>query len=187
MVVVSDKLKYINNIFNVECYDTGMKVYKGIDEAYLNSKINKVIIKLDLMYYFNDWFEQSHIDEYKDAILIIAKGLLREPKTFSEAIGFFVDNDKVFKKKIQELWGSCYWDSTFGDYIIDMFAKVITDKEEYYKEYFRGRSEFVICVSDSYMYFSIPDEKEYILRLPNDIKYEVITNVKDWKGTVIRE
>ena len=176
-------LKYVRGTVPVNEYETGWVDYPDIDSYYRNVTIrDKVIIKMDLAKFYEEYFEKETIAKYKPVIFMIAKGLVTDPTTLSNVIMDFINNDRVFKKQITTLYYSCPDDMSFGHHIMNTLAMIPTRVEEDLRSFFRGKPSVVICTSDGYLYFSIEDTTRIPL-LPYEIEYEVLSNVKSWRGT----
>lgn len=166
-------------------YDTGLVDYDNIESFYKGQCIrDKVICRLDATYYFRKYFTEETINKYRPALMMLATGQVLDPETLSNVINEFIDIDKEFAKAIVRLFHSCPEDCIFGIYIIQCLADVLINAEQDYRNFFRGKPQVVICLSDGYIYFSVSDVdmKHY---LPCNLECEVISYGKNWKGDFI--
>lgn len=175
-------LKYIRGSVLVTQYDTGWQEYNNIDDYYRGVTIrDKVIIKMDLSKFYEEYFDRETIQKYKQAIYMIAKGQVTDPNKLSKIIMELINNDKTFRSKITSLYYGCPDDISIGWHIMNTLASIPARVEEDFRSFFRGKPSVVICTSGGYLYFSIEDS-DRVPVLPYEIDYEVLSNVKNWRG-----
>ena len=183
MMTETVTLKYTKSNVSVDNYDTGLSLWNGIDEVYRDSNLReKVVVKMDIMDTLCKYFEKDTIKEYREVLLAVAEGRVTDPELLSKVITSLVEDDEIFPEKLNILFQSCPEDSSFGSYIIYSLASTIKSVENFYRTYFRGRAEVVVCLSHGYLYFSVPDENRDCL-LPEEKECEVLSYAKSWKGT----
>lgn len=176
-------LKYVRSSVKATMYDTGLIDYEDIDSYYRGVTIrDKVILKMDISPFYEKYFEKETIEKYKPAIMMIAKGLVTDPNVLSNVITELVQNDSVFREQITPMFHSCPDNVSFGFHIMNTLAKVPIQVEEEFRSFFRGKPSVVICNSGGYLYFSIEDLNKSPL-LPYKVDCEVLSNVKNWRGT----
>lgn len=176
--------KYTNTDVAVNEYETGIKDWQCIDELYLNRKFrDKVICKIDATKFFNQYFSEDTIIKYRPVLMLIAKGCVRNPEQFSAVIKDFLEKDEVFATKINFIFHECPEDVSFGDYIIASLANILIETESRYRTFFRGRKEFVICMSDGWLYVSFDDDYTGPL-FPDNVECEVLSYAKNWRGQI---
>ena len=175
-------VKYLKEVTDVITYDTGLTDWVNIDKLYRNKSLrNKVVVRFDVTEFLSKYFELKTIREYRPVFMMIANGLVTDAEKFSAVLTQLVNTDAVFKKEIVNLFHSCPEESSLGAHIIDSIANVFKSVELNYRSFFRGKPEVVICVSDGWLYFSVEDT-EYAPELPNDVKCEVLSYAKNWRG-----
>lgn len=176
-------VKYLPYTIEATAYDTGLVDYHNLDNHFKGVTIrNKVVLKFDISSYYECYFEKETIIKYRPAIMMMAKGLVTDPNTLSAVIMDLIKNDSVFRQQIVSLFYSCPDNVSFGFHIMNTLAKVPIQVEEEFRSFFRGKPSVVICNNDGYLYFSIEDLDKSPL-LPYRIDCEVLSNVKNWRGT----
>lgn len=178
-------IKYTRQLTSVQEYDTGIKDWAGIRDAYEGISIrDKVVCRLDACLSWDRFFKRETIIKYRKALMLIAKGLVTDPKQLSEAILQLVKIDETFSKAINNIFHGCPEDVPFGYHIMQTLANVLISTEEDYRSFFRGKSEVVICISDGYLYFSFEDSEAGPLLIEKDVECEVLSYAKNWKGAI---
>jgi len=175
-------VKYLKCTVPAISYDTGIVDYQNLDSYFRGVYIrDKVILRVNLSTFFEEFFTKETISKYWVGILMIAKGLCTDPNQLSKVINDLIDKDDVFREKIRYIYLSCPDDVSFGQHIMNTLASVIVKVENEYRSFFRGKPSVVICTSDGYLYFSIEDKDTEPL-LPYKVDCEVLSNVKSWRG-----
>ena len=175
-----DRLKYTNIMTNHTIYDSGLEEWEDIVDIYSDSFKKHVILRVDGMTALSDIFSMKTITELRDVIVTIAKDLFAD-NDLSEVLLHLIDIDVVFRNGINQIYNECPPDKPFGEYIPIALANRIIGYKESLRQQFTGTSNFIICESDGYIYFSIPDELGYKINIPN---IEVISNAKNWDYNV---
>ena len=184
MMIEERSVKYTKDVIDVKVYDTGLQDWNGLDNLYANKFFrNKVICRFDVVRYLDKYFEEETIRNHRTELLILAKMIVTDPVIYSNAIMEFIRQDAKFRQSIISLYNSCPEDEIFGYYLSKCFADVIKGVEDYFRMYFRGEKEVVICISNGYLYFSVADE-DYIPTLPSKVECEVVSCAKAWSGSV---
>lgn len=182
MIVDYQNVKYTKDTTRVITYDTGVTDWDDLDSFYRGRSLrNKVVCKADITMFLKELFSEEIISKYRPVLMMIAKGQITDPKQFSDVVKDLIKMDDVFRNKINFLFHGCPEDVSFGQYIIQNIAGIITDTETRYRTFFRGNPEVVICISNGWLYFSVED----ILRapmLPDEISCEVLSYAKNWNG-----
>lgn len=182
MIVDYQSVKYTRESTRVVTYDTGIQDWDNLDELYRGQSLrNKVVCKTDATIFLRELFSEDVIKKYRTVLMMIAKGQVTEPNQFSAVIKDFIKMDSVFANKINYLFHGCPEDRSFGSYIIENIAGIITDTEARYRTFFRGNPEVVICISNGWLYFSFEDSLSGPF-LPDKIECEVLSYAKNWKG-----
>lgn len=175
-------VKYTKCTTNTVVYDTGLKEWINLDSFYKDECIrDKVICKVDVTYYWKKYFSEEFIKEYRLVLMNIAKGLITDAKLFSGLMTEFIKMDSVFAQAIRDLFNSCPEDTVFGYYIIQCLADTLSSAEADYRNFFRGKPQVVICLSNGYIYFSVSDVNQEH-SLPIELDCEVISYGKNWRG-----
>lgn len=182
MIIDYQSIKYTRESTRVTTYDTGLTDWDNLDQFYRGQSLrNKVVCKTDATIFLKELFSEDIIKKYRPVLMMIAKGQLVDANQFSAVIKDFIKMDPVFANKINYLFHGCPEDRSFGSYIIENIAGIITDTEARYRTFFRGNPEVVICVSDGWLYFSFEDSLSGPF-LPDKIECEVLSYAKNWKG-----
>lgn len=182
MVVESLRAKYTREELRVIYYDTGICDWSSIDEVYRGASIrDKVVCRFDVAQFLNVYFSEQVIKKYRPVLMMIAKAQVVDPNKLSGVLYDLLKMDEVFANKIHYLFHTCPEDISFGSHIIQKLADVFIDTEKRYKEFFTKRPEFVICVSDGWMYYSFNDTLDGPL-LPDKVECEVLSYAKNWNG-----
>jgi hypothetical protein len=176
MIYSRETLKYISTAFNATCFDTGLKKINGIENAYKKGPRGKVIAKIDLVDTLTLWFNEETIKMTRPSLLCIAQGVC-DSETMSKLLNIYMKADAKFRRSINILFNECPYDMTFGKYLSQTIAKRMLSYQDEIKARFVGRSEYYICESDGYLYFSFPDNEGYNF---NMYPYEVISDAKNW-------
>lgn len=179
------KLKYCNEICDIDIYDWGLELWKDIDYIFSGYECrSRVIIRVDAIKTLTDLFERNTLERYRTLIWILAAGLNTDVKFISQTLITLMKHDSVFASRLREIYYCEQFDISFGEYILRLIASQIKTVEDRYRIFFRGKSESVFCCSGGYLYISIPDEDASI-HLPNDnLKVEVVSFAKNWKGLI---
>lgn len=176
MVYTMETLKYTNTMLNVTYFDTGICSIKGVEEVYKGFIKNKVIARIDLASALGDCMSDDVIKTARPSIINIAKGTVAR-EVLPTIIEAYLAADEKFRKGINILFNECPPNQPFGEYFSIGFARRMLQLRDLIKESFVGRSEFYICESDGYVYFSFPDVQDYVF---DAYPYEVISNAKNW-------
>lgn len=177
-------VKYTKFTTIVNHHDTELMTWENLDNCYLNQSVrDKVVCKFDATYVLQHYFSKETVTKYREALMKIANAeeVALDAKTFSDAITTWLEEDEVFRNNIRTIYYSCPDNSSFGWHIINTFADAIKSVEAKYRSFFRGRPEVVICISNGYLYFSIPDI-DYKPVLPDKVECEVLSYAKNWRG-----
>lgn len=184
MITDYQSIKYTREQTKVITYDTGLTDWENLDLYYRGQTLrNKVVVRADATIFLRELFSEEIIKKYRPVLMMIAKGLLTDANQFSAVIKDFIKMDEVFANKINYLFHGCPENISFGLYIIENIAGIITDTEARYRTFFRGNPEVVICISDGWLYFSFEDSLTGPT-LPDEIECEVLSNAKNWKGQI---
>ncbi len=174
------RLKYANIMTTVHVYDTMLETWENIYDDFQADVRDRVICRHDLIPHLNRFFSEEFISKNRQALLILAQGSIRDPETLSSFITTMLKEDKKFREGINVLWGDCPYDMSFGEYISIGLANELLSYVKKTRERWTGHKEFVICESDGYMYFSVPDDSSYEMRTFDRNDYEVIHYGKNW-------
>ena len=177
---MTQRLKYANIMTNVQEFSTGLSSWENIYEEYKVSVRGRVVCRHDLIPHLNRFFSEEFISKNRQALLILAQGSIRDADTLSEFINTMLAEDIKFREGINILFSDCPTEQTFGDYIAIGLANEILQYVQQTRDRWTGHKEFVICESDGYMYFSVPDESDYEMKTFNRNEYEVIHYGKNW-------
>lgn len=176
MVHTMETLKYTNTMLDTICFNTGICSIKGVEEVYKGFIKNKVIARIDLTSALSDCMSEEVIKIARPSIINIAKGTVAR-EVLPTIIEAYLAADEKFRKGINVLFNECPPNQPFGEYFSYGFANRLLRFRDSIKESFVGRSEFYICESDGYVYFSFPDVQDYVF---DAYPYEVISNAKNW-------
>lgn len=178
------KVKYTKEESLVTTYDSGLESWNDIYNILKGISVrNKVICRIDLLEMLEDTFNAETRIKYRNAIMYLANGLCKDANTLSEVLKDLVNIDDVFSSKITMLYHILEEHESLGNKFLNMLSGRLYSFEEYFRQLFRGGSEFVICISDGYLYFSIADA-DYEVGLPKDFKVEVLSYARYWKGNI---
>lgn len=177
-----EKLKYTGELTTVTEYDSGLLSYAGIDVAFRNDSYrNKVICRLDCMYYLTQYFKEETITKYRDALYMIISRQITDVNTISDCFMQLCKEDSVFADKLYDIYHFYDSSKSFGDCILDCMSSALKNFDSLYRNFFRGKKEFVIALSDGYLYFSVQDE-DYPVRVLKGSRCEVLSYAKNWSG-----
>lgn len=177
MICMTETLKYTNTMLTAKYFETGLCSIQGIEDVYKGVIKNKVIAKIDLASALSDCMSADVIKTARPSIIMIAKGLVPRD-SLASIIEAYLQADEKFRYGVNILFNECPPDKTFGEYIPIGFARRLLAFRDLIKQSFVGRSEFYICESDGYVYFSFPDVQDYVF---NAFPYEVISSAKNWR------
>lgn len=174
------RLKYANITTTVHVYDTNLETWDNIYDEFKVNVRSRVICRHDLIPHLNRFFSEEFISKNRQALLILAQGSIKDPETLSNLINTMLEEDTKFREGINILFGDCPYDMSFGEYIgIGLAGELLTFVQRT-RERWTGCKEFVICESDGYLYFSVPDEQDYTMKTFDRNDYEVIHYGKNW-------
>lgn len=183
-VVRTEKLKYTKASVEVYTFETGLSVWKDIEWYYRDESFrDKVICRIDTIPLLHDIFSREILEKYRTAIFFLASMQSHDPEQISGIIRQLADIDKLFASKITEYYYTCDMDVSFGEYIIQSIADAIRMQENRFRDFFRGKTESVICLSNGYLYICVPDGWDTIA-MPEKVNCEVISNAKNWSGQI---
>lgn len=182
MIAYTEKLKYAG-ITDVYEFGFGLKSYMNIYDIYNCSSVrDKVICRACMLDYLKDYFSESTLIEYGEVIFMLCTRQVEDVNTISNCLIELMEKDPIFENKLKEIYATMDKENiSFGDAILNSIAGVLSGKEDYFRSYFRHKKEFVICVSDGWLYFSVQDENKPI-DFPKDIRVEVLSYAKNWTG-----
>lgn len=174
------RLKYANITTTVHVYDTNLETWDNIYEDFQADVRGRVVCRHDLIPHLNRFFSEEFISKNRQALLILAQGSIKDADTLSSFISTILEEDEKFREGINILFGDCPYDMSFGEYIGIGLAKELIDFVQNTRVRWAGHKEFVICESDGYMYFSVPDDSSYSMCTFDRSDYEVIHYGKNW-------
>ncbi len=177
MRYVRETLKYTSTMLNVVLFDTNLRSVQGINDIYKNGIKNKVIARIDLATALEDCFTKEVIDATRGSLIRVAQGNCNE-EGLSQLLDIYLTADAKFRRSINILFNECPPNLPFGKYISFGLANRMIAYHDRIKQSFVGRSEFYICESDGYLYFSFPDIEGYEFNL---YPYEVMSHAKNWR------
>lgn len=178
------KVKYANKDTTVVVYDNGLESWYGIDSLFDGLSVrNKVVCRVDLCETLSDFFTKETIQNNRNAILYMAEGLCTDPEILSSALQELVKSDTVFETKITNIFYNMGNNESLGKSFLRQLSARFLEADSEYRSFFRGKTEFVICVSDGYLYFAIGDY-DYEVELPYDFNVEVLSYARNWKGKI---
>lgn len=178
------KIKYTKLETTVTTYENGLESWVGIANAFNDLSIRgKAVCRIDLLESFDDMFKEETRTEYRNAIMVLANGKCKDVNTISTVLKQLVELDPIFESKIINMYYGLRPDQSLGGVFLNELSSRIGYFDGFFRNFFRGKSEFVICVSDGYLYFSIEDIN-YELALPRLFKVEVLSNARNWKGNI---
>lgn len=161
---------------NVTYFDTNICSVENIEQLYSGYIKNKVIARIDLCSALDDCLTPEIIKSARGSLIGVARGTCTE-ENLATILDIYLKVDEKFRKGINILFNECPATCPFGRYIPYGFANRMIKLRDEIKQSFVGQSEFYICESDGYVYFSFPDVEGYTFdRYP----YEVISNAKNW-------
>lgn len=176
MIYSRETLKYISTALTATYFDTGLKKIDGIEDVYRKGPRGKVIAKIDLISALSSWFNEETVKLTRHSLLCIAQGVC-DSDTMSNLLNIYMKADAKFRKSINILFNECPFDMSFGKYLSYAMAEKVLKYQDEIKAKFVGRSEYYICESNGYLYFSFPDSESYNF---NIYPYEVISDAKNW-------
>ena len=171
-----ETLKYTNTMLNVVHFNTNLCSVQGVEQVYKNGVKGKVIARIDLIPALEECFTKDFIDNARNSLLCVAQGVCKE-EMLSQILNIYLAEDAKFRKSINTLFNECPPNLTFGQYVSIGLANRMIAYHDKIKQAFVGRSEFYICESDGYLYFSFPDIEGYEFSL---YPYEVMSYAKNW-------
>lgn len=178
-----EKLKYANVYTDVFTNEYGLSSYSNIYQVYYGQSYrNRVVCRLDVVSTLQKYFSKAVLEKYRNVVYMIASKAITNVEQFSGCLLELCNIDKVFASQLTEMLYFKEDDKSFGDTIMQTLANEISLTENYFSSFFRGKPEFVICLSDGWLYFSVPDENRNVV-LPYQVKTEVLSNAKNWKGS----
>lgn len=162
-------------MLDVTHFNTNLCFVKGIDEVYKGGVKGKVIARIDLLPALEEFFSKELIEATRSSLLRVVQGTCNE-ELLSKLLTIYLDADTKFRQTINKLFNECPPNSSFGYYIGVGLANRIIAYHNQIKQSFVGRSEFYICESNCYLYFSFPDIEGYEFNL---YPYEVVSYAKN--------
>lgn len=184
MIVTNEKLKYTKATIPVYTTSTGLEVWKDIDSYYRGNKFrDKVICRIDTIKMMKDMFTEEVRTKHRDAIFNIAAAQLTEAAELSKFLLLIAANDTVFASKLNEYYYTCDIGCSFGEYIVQSIADKMLYQETRFREFFRGKTQSVICLSKGYLYICVPDSPESFW-MPENVEVEVLSYAKSWNGQI---
>lgn len=178
----TERLKYTKENIVVITAPTGVEVWDGIDYYYNDKFRDKVICRVDAVRMMTDIFSKETLEKYRDVIFNIAASTFGA-KELSAKLLALAQIDEVFAMKLNEYYYTCDIDCSFGEYIINSLADRIRCQETRFREFFRGMTPSVICLSLGYLYICVPDI-DTPMPMPKEVHTEVISYAKNWKGDI---
>lgn len=182
----NQNLKYLGFSCVVSIYNNGLEVWNDLD-AYLNGFQcrNRAIIRIDAIQLITDLFSKDILLKYRKLIWLVVSGINGDVNFVSNVLTQLMRSDKVFADRLREFYYCCdRGNMSFGEYVLSEIANEILSVVDKYRIYFRGRTESVYCCSEGYIYISIDDSDNYIHLPDKDIKVEVMSYAKNWKGLI---
>lgn len=163
-------------MLDVTHFNTNLCSVKGIEQVYKGSIKGKVIARIDLFPALEEFFSERVITAMRGSLLRVVQGTCNE-ELLSQLLTIYLDADTKFRQTINKLFNECPPNYSFGYYIGIGLANRILKYHDQIKQSFVGRSEFYICESDCYLYFSFPDIEGYEYKA---YPYEVVSYAKNW-------
>ena len=176
------KPKYSNTMIAVQTFDTGLESWENLENIYSVPVRNRIICRFDMVNLLREYFEERHIEKYREVLYFIATGNFKDAEMLSDLIQAFLKEDAVFRKSISKIFNNCPLDKSFGEYIAIEFATVMLTYQRELTDLLVGRGEFVICNSDGYLYLSFPDVSGHKLDFPYSEQFKELYNGKNWRS-----
>lgn len=179
------KLKYYGGYCTVEVYNHGLELWRDLEFYFRGFECrNRVLVRIDVIQLLTELFSKEILIPYRSLIWNVAAGINTDINFISKTLITLMKSDPVFADKLREFYYCRDLRTSFGDYILSTIAEEILSVESRYRIYFRGMEESVYCCSGGYLYISIPDADNYIHIPDKDVKVEVISVAKNWKGLI---
>ena len=174
--------KYAEDNCTVGILGNDLLIWFDIDNQYQGKKFrDKVIYKIDAMYLLKSIFKPETIRDYRNHIFNIISGYIDDAETVSGIILALAKMDNVFASKLNEYYYTCDFDCSFGEFVLKSIAQELVNQEERFREFFKGKTESVICLSYGYLYICVRDYNTPI-EVPEKVVGEVLSYAKNWNG-----
>ena len=182
----SISVKYISYSLKGIEYSTGLYDVVDLDDIYACTRLRgRVVAKIDVLSLLTNVFTYEIVKEVREFLMLVLKGEVREPNSLSNFILELYKADDVFRKYLRDTINKLDCDEVIIDGIIREIVGEMSRQYEEFDKYCTGINQYVICMSDGYMYYSFADsEFGPVLPFSEDIKSEVVSNVKNWKGNI---
>lgn len=181
-----ERLEYLKVESEVRTTPYGFLVMSNL-EYYRTNIRNRFIVKYDVVFALDEYFEDSTLEECRDIIFNLMAGNIEDEEMISEVLTTIYMNDEKFRVFLGEKY---YFDEKYKEQ--SLYVSIISSLVETYRAKVRlladeGKKYHYkkVAESDGYVYMSIPDEKVK-LRIPGKYREEVISYAKVWDGSTER-